>query len=127
MGEFNKNRKLAFLPAGNHLYLHFIVFLHWIIVLANLGAMIILPVFCLMGKVPWYYAFPIVTFLSQLACTRFNCPFTNYENKVRKKIGKEPIDGFIKHYFYAPYIINPAKEKMRCKLRAKKKRKDKEL
>ena len=113
MGEFNKNRKLAFLPAGNNLYLLFIVFLHWIIVLANLGAMIILPVLCLMGEVPWYYAFPIVTFLSQLACTRFNCPFTNYENKVRKRLGKRPIDGFIKHYFYSPYIINPAIERKR--------------
>ena len=113
MGEFNKNRKLAFLPAGNHLYLHFIVFLHWIIVLANIGAMIILPVFCLMGEVPWYYAFTIVTFLSQLACTRFNCPFTNYENKVRKKLGKQQINGFIKHYFYTPYIINPAIKRKR--------------
>ena len=81
MGEFNKNRRLAFLPSGNNLYLHFLVFLHWIIVLANLGAMVLIPVLCLMGQVPWYYAFPIVTFLSQLACTRFNCPFTNYENK----------------------------------------------
>ena len=122
MGEFNKNRKLAFLPSGNNLYLHFIVFLHWIIVLANLGAMIILPVLCLMGEVEWYYAFPIVTFLSQLACTRFNCPFTNYENKVRKKLGKQQIDGFIKHYFYAPYIINPAREKLRQKIKAKRKK-----
>ena len=120
MGEFNKNRKLAFLPSGNHLYLHFLVFLHWIIVLANLGAMIILPVLCLMGDVEWYFAFPIVTFLSQLACTRFNCPFTNYENKVRKRLGKPKIDGFIKHYFYAPYIINPAKERIRKKLKEKK-------
>ena len=73
-----------------------------------------------MGDVKWYFAFPIVTFLSQLACTRINCPFTNYENKVRKRLGKQKIDGFIKHYFYVPYIINPAKENLRKKLREKK-------
>lgn len=116
MGEFNKNRKLAFLPSGNHLYLHFIVILHWIIVIANLGAMILIPVFCLMGKVPWYYAFPIVTFLSQLSCTRINCPFTNYENKVRRKLGKQQIDGFIKHYFYVPYVWGHARRKRKKNL-----------
>ena len=113
MGEFNKNRRLAFLPAGNHLYLHFLVLLHWIVVAANLGSIVVLPVLCLTGDVPWYIVFPLMTWLSVSACTRINCPFTNYENKIRKKLGKPPVDGFIKHYFYSPYIIKPAKEKRR--------------
>ena len=115
MGEFNKNRKLAFLPAGNHIYLHFLVLLHWIIVIGNLGAMVVLPILFLMGEVPWYYGFPLMTWLSVSACTRVDCPFTRYENKIRKKLGKPPVDGFIKHYFYAPYVINPAKKKRRAK------------
>jgi len=66
-----------------------------------------------MGLQPWYIVFPLMTFLSVSACTKMDCPFTRYENKVRKRIGKEPIGGFIKHYFYTPYIINPAKERIR--------------
>ena len=109
--EFNQKRAIKFLPSGNHLYLHFIVSLHWIIVLANLSAMVVIPILCLMGHVAWYIAFPVVTYLSQLACTRIDCPFTNYENKIRKKLGKPPIDGFIKHYFYVPYLRAKRKAK----------------
>ena len=119
MGEFNKNRKLAFLPSGNHLYLHFLVLLHWIIVIGNLGAMVALPVLFLMGEVPWYYGFPLMTWLSVSACTRIDCPFTRYENKIRKKLGKPPVDGFIKHYFYSPYVIHPAKKRRRAKRKKK--------
>jgi hypothetical protein len=56
-----------------------------------------------------------MTWLSVSACTRINCPLTNYENKIRKRLGKPPVDGFIKHYFYSPYVIEPAKEKRRAK------------
>ena len=119
MGEFNKNRQLAFLPSGNHIYLHFLVVLHWIIVIGNLGALVVIPILFLMGEVPWYYGFPIVTFLSQLACTRIDCPFTNYENRVRKKLGKPPVDGFIKHYFYSPYVIKPVTRKRRARRKKK--------
>ena len=113
MGVFNKNRRLAFLPSGNNLYLHLLVVVHWIIVLGNLGAMVILPILCLTGDVPWYIVFPLMTWLSVSACTRINCPFTNYENSVRKKLGKEPVGGFIKHYFYRPYVIEPKKKEIR--------------
>jgi hypothetical protein len=115
MGVFNKNRRLAFLPSGNHLYLHFLVVVHWIIVLGNLSAMVAIPTLFLMGIVPWYYGFPLMTWLSVSACTRINCPFTNYENKIRKKLGKEPVGGFIKHYFYSPYVLEPKKKKMKEK------------
>jgi len=115
MGEFNKNRKIAFLPSGNHLYLHFLVFLHWIVVLGNLGAIAVLPILCLTGDVAWYIVFPLMTWLSVSACTRIDCPLTRYENSVRRKLGKEPVSGFIKHYFYSPYVIKPAVKKKRAK------------
>ena len=115
MGEFNKNRKLAFLPSGNHLYLHFLVLIHWIIVIGNLGAMVVIPILFLTGDVPWYYGFPLMTWLSVSACTRIDSPFTRYENKIRKKLGKPPVDGFIKHYFYSPYVMDPKKKKRRAK------------
>jgi hypothetical protein len=116
MGEFNKNRRLAFLPSGNHLYLHFLVLIHWIVVLGNLGAIVVLPILCLTGEVAWYIVFPLMTWLSVSACTRIECPFTRYENSVRKKIGKPPTGGgFIKHYFFTPYVIEPKKKKIRAK------------
>jgi len=83
-------------------------------VLGNLGAIIVLPILFLMGKVPWYYGFPIMTWLSVSACTRLDCPLTRYENKIRKKLGKEPVSGFIKHYFYSPYVMEPKKRKRRA-------------
>ena len=116
MGEFNKNRQLAFLPSGSHLYLHLIVLAHWAIVLANLGAMIVLPILCLTGDAPWYIVFPLMTWLSVSGCTRIDCPFTRYENKIRKKIGKPPVHGFIRHYFCMPYILKP-KARNRLKTR----------
>ena len=114
MGEFNKDRRLAFLPSGNHVYLHFLVLIHWIIVIGNLGSMVVLPVLCLTGHIPWYIVFPLMTWLSVSACTRVNCPLTNYENKIRKKLGKPIVTGFIKHYFYGPYVIEPTKNKKRA-------------
>jgi hypothetical protein len=115
MGEFNKNRRLAFLPSGNHLYLHFLVLIHWIVVLGNLGAIVVLPILCLTGDVAWYIVFPLMTWLSVSACTRIDCPLTAYENKIRKRCGKSPVHGFIKHYFYSPYVIEPKKRKIRAK------------
>lgn len=101
--EFNQDRSFALLPSGNHLCLHLIVIVHWIVVFANLGAIIVLPILCLTGDVPWYIVFPLMTWLSVSACTRVDCPFTRYENKLRRKLGKPPIDAFIKHYFYVPF------------------------
>lgn len=115
MGEFNKNRKIGFLPSGNHLYLQFLVAIHWIIVIANLASIVVLPILCLTGDVPWYIVFPLMTWLSVSACTRIDCPFTRYENKIRKKLGKPPVDGFIKHYFCKPYVFERKKKQSREK------------
>ena len=115
MGEFNKNRRLAFLPSGNHLYLHFLVLIHWIVVLGNLGAIVVLPILCLTGDVAWYIVFPLMTWLSVSACTRIDCPLTRYENKIRRKLNKPAVDGFIKHYFFTPYVIVPKKRRGRAK------------
>jgi len=33
-----------------------------------------------------------------------DCPWTNLENRYRKKVGKPSIDTFIKNYYVKPYI-----------------------
>jgi hypothetical protein len=115
MGVFNENRKCYLIPASNSVKLHVIVLLHWLVVLANGASMIILPIVFLTGGLPFYIVFPLMTWLFVSGFTRVDCPFTKYENKLRKKLGKPVIDGFIKHYFYAPY--------KRRKLRNKRKHK----
>jgi len=85
MGEFNKNRKLAFLPSGNHWYLHFIVLLHWIVVLGNVGAIFALPILFVIGEVPWYYGFPVMTWLSVSACTRIDSHLHGMKTKLEEK------------------------------------------
>jgi hypothetical protein len=108
MGEFNKNRKIGFLPTGNHIKLHIVVIFHHAVVLMNIAAFAVLAF-----TTPWYIACPLMTWIAMLSSSRvLDCPLTKYENKLRRGLGKPEIRGFIKHYLIKPY--------MRGKIRVKK-------
>ena len=66
---------------------------HMVVVLSNMVALCVLPF-----MEPWYVALPLCSFLVLLSCSRDQCPFTRFENKLRRKLGLTPIHGFIGHY-----------------------------
>jgi len=110
----NRNRRLGFLPETDSLKLMVVVLLHWVLVFANLGAFFILAYEGLTPSQdpPWYIGAPLCTFIVVITFSRvIDCPLTRYENKIRKRLGKNTIGGFVKHYLIRPY----AKFKKRIK------------
>jgi hypothetical protein len=67
--------------------------IHFLIILANLFAMIVLPF-----TLPWYVSIPIVTLLINLMASPISCPLTKLEDRLRRKAGMPEIRHFIKHY-----------------------------
>jgi hypothetical protein len=56
-------------------------------------------------KAEWYITFPLLSWTIYLIfSTDLSCPYTNYENKLRKKIGKPKIKGFIYHYYLKNFV-----------------------
>ena len=59
----------------------------------------------LIFNTPWYVSFPLLTWIFFLGFSQIlDCPWTNLENRYRKKVGKPSIDTFIKNYYVKPYI-----------------------
>ena len=112
----NSGRKIKFLPETDSVKLLLIVILHWVVAIGNLLAFFILLA---QGFVPnwgvsWYEALPMCTFIAVITFSRVvDCPMTRAENKVRKKLGKEQIGGFIKHYLIKPYARRKHKRKIK--------------
>ncbi|MBC8408769.1 MAG: DUF2784 family protein [Rhodobacteraceae bacterium] len=78
-----------------------IVVIHLLVVIGNVAALFVLPLLT-----PWYIALPLTTWILVLSTSRnLDCPLTRFENKLRNKINKPQIKGFIKHY-----IINIRKD-----------------
>lgn len=87
-----------------------LIVLHLLIVVINKLALLVLL------TTPYYFwllnpsiysvimgiciSIPLLTFLGRLALLPPNCPLTNWENTLRKRLGYKPIDGFFFHYFY---------------------------
>ena len=70
-----------------------LVAFHFLVIIGNLAAFFILPF-----EVKWYISLPIMSFIARLALTTQPCPLTNFENKLRKKLGKPKISTFVAHY-----------------------------
>jgi hypothetical protein len=114
----NSGRKIKFLPETDSVKLLLIVILHWIVALGNLSAFFILATqgFTPNWGVSWYEALPMCTFIAIITYSRvIDCPMTRAENKLRKKLGKEQIGGFIKHYFIKPYARRRRQQKQKRK------------
>jgi hypothetical protein len=79
------------------LALDFVVITHFLLVLGNAAACLMLPFY-----VPWYVSVPLVTFLVQQFTSRVECPLTKLENSLRRKLGRQEIKTFLKHYFLQP-------------------------
>ena len=104
---FNKNRRLGFLPETDSVKLLIVVLIHWAVVFGNFFAFFILAYQGLTPaqNPPWYIALPLCTFIALVTFSRvLDCPMTRYENKIRKRLDKPLIGGFIKHYFIKPYV-----------------------
>lgn len=114
----DEKRFLKFLPTNplKHLKLLIVVLLHWLVVIGNFCAFFILAFqgFTPYGF-PWYVCLPLCSFIALISFSRvLDCPMTRYENKMRVKLGKPTIKGFIGHYFLKPYVrrkVRKAREK----------------
>jgi hypothetical protein len=100
-------KKIKFLPSEplKNLQLLIVVLAHHAVVLGNFSAFFILAFqgFTPWGF-PWYVALPLCTFIVLVTFSKvIDCPMTRYENKLRKKVGKPEIRGFVKHYIIRPY------------------------
>lgn len=84
-------------PAWVSLAFYLLVFFHMAVVLGVVCSFLILPF-----KSDWYIALPLMTFVFFFATTRVDCQLTNLENKLRQRMGKKKIGGFVGHYFFRP-------------------------
>jgi hypothetical protein len=110
----NKNRRVGLLPETDSLKLMAVVILHWAVVFGNFTAFLILAYegFTPSQNPPWYIGLPLCTFIGVVTFSRvIDCPMTRYENKIRKRLGKPTIGGFIKHYLIKPYARTKRKIK----------------
>ena len=70
--------------------------IHAIIILLNIVSFFILPFLT-----PWYVYFPLCTVLARTSFSKMvKCPMTIIENKIRRKLGKQEIKGFVHHYIW---------------------------
>lgn len=84
--------------------LSLVVLIHWLVALGNITALPFLFVLIIEDITLWCIYLPLATFIGVITFSRtIDCPLTNLENKIRKKLNLEPIQGFVKHYALKPY------------------------
>ncbi len=78
-----------------------LVVAHMCIIVANVAAFFLAPFFT-----SWYIAVPLCTYIFNLAFNKeWSCPLTDFENKLRVKLGMPKINKFIGHYIKKPICI----------------------
>ena len=84
------------------IFLTLIVLFHCAIAVGNIIALPFLIFKAANDLDNWYL--PLVTFIVVISLSRvIDCPLTNLENKLRKKLNLQPIQGFVKHYIIKPF------------------------
>lgn len=83
---------------------------HIAFIIGNLGAFFLVPFI-----EPWYISFPICMTVGRAMFSK-ECPLTDLENSLRRKLGWPKIHGFVGHYFIKPfrsvkYRVEHAKER----------------
>ena len=85
-------------------FLALVTLIHSLVALGNIAALPFLCVLIIEDVALWYIYLPLITFIGVITFSRtIDCPLTNLENKIRKKLNLEPIQGFLKHYTLKPY------------------------
>ena len=81
------------------IFLTLIVLFHSAIAVGNIIALPFLIFKAANDLDNWYIYLPLATFIVVISLSRvMDCPLTNLENKLRKKLNLKPIQGFVKHY-----------------------------
>ena len=75
------------------IWLRLLVATHFFVVVGNGLAFFIIPFYQ-----PWYVALPTCSIIFFLTFGRVECPSTRWENRIRRKLGMEEDQGFVKHY-----------------------------
>lgn len=71
---------------------------HAIVIGGNVTAAAVLPFLT-----PWYVALPLLSFIVWVSFSRVaDCPLTRLENKLRRRLGKSEIGGYISYYIVRP-------------------------
>lgn len=70
---------------------------HLLFLAGHLAAFVYLPV-----RAPWYVALPGCTFQALLVLSDWRCPLTALENRLRRRLGRPAVRGFVGHYLLAP-------------------------
>lgn len=84
------------------LLFHMVVIIHLLVVFVNCFAFFILPFTSLILNIPFWFSIfivvPLESIILVLSFSREPCPLTRLENKLRRELGMNEIDKFIKYY-----------------------------
>jgi hypothetical protein len=74
-----------------------VIAVHMLVIFGIVTSFFILPF-----RVDWFVALPLMVFIVYLTFTRVDCPLTNLENVLRRRLGKNRIGGFVGTYYIKP-------------------------
>jgi hypothetical protein len=84
-----------------------LVLFHGFIVGGNIVSFFVVPFL-----EPFYVSIPIMSLVLLLVFSRvLDCPLTNWENRIRQRLGMKRIGGFTGHYLIKPWRRSWGKKK----------------